>query len=51
LLNVLAGRITGGLGGKTLNGTITANGEIVKPTAFRKRVAYVTQEDALLYVY
>jgi ATP-binding cassette, subfamily G (WHITE), eye pigment precursor transporter len=47
LLNVLAGRITGGSGGKVLSGTLTANGEVIKPTSFRKNVAYVTQEDAL----
>lgn len=51
LLNVLAGRITGGRSGKILTGTITANGVKVKPTSFRKNVAYVTQEDALLYVF
>lgn len=30
-----------------MTGTLTANGEKVKPTAFRRNVAYVTQEDAL----
>jgi ABC-type multidrug transport system ATPase subunit len=47
LLNVLAGRVVGGHGGKILTGSITANGEIVRPAAFRRKVAYVTQEDAL----
>jgi ABC-type molybdate transport system ATPase subunit len=51
LLNILAGRITGGHGGKSLQGEILSNGERVKPVVFRNRVAYVTQDDALLYVF
>ena len=48
LLNVLSGRIVGGMGGKILTGTIKANGHVVKATTFRRKVAYVTQDDALL---
>jgi ATP-binding cassette subfamily G (WHITE) protein 2 len=46
LLNVLAGRIKNG-GKKKLSGDVLANGERISPVAFRKQVAYVTQEDAL----
>ena len=47
LLNVLAGRITGERRGRRLEGQLLANGEQVVPRLFRKRVAYVMQEDAL----
>lgn len=47
LLNVLAGRVVGG-GSKTLKGSVKANGEQIRPSQFRSKVAYVTQEDALL---
>ncbi|KAH9259989.1 hypothetical protein BASA81_001761 [Batrachochytrium salamandrivorans] len=46
LLNILAGRIQLG-GSKKLLGSITMNGALVKPVSFRKRVAYVTQDDSM----
>jgi len=47
LLNILAGRIVGGSRGRVVKGELLVNGERIRPTVFRKAVAYVTQEDAL----
>lgn len=38
LLNIIAGRIRGG-GGKSVSGTLSANGKKVDPMVFRKRSA------------
>lgn len=46
LLNILAGRQRSG-GSVEVTGTIMANGKPVDPQKFRKRIAYVMQEDAL----
>eukprot|EP00756_Hemistasia_phaeocysticola_P016830 Hpha_TRINITY_DN15501_c3_g1::TRINITY_DN15501_c3_g1_i1::g.105526::m.105526/K05679/ABCG1; ATP-binding cassette, subfamily G (WHITE), member 1 len=46
LLNILAGRMTGG-GKKTVAGEISFKGKHVDPVEFRRRIAYVMQEDAL----
>jgi len=46
LLNILAGRIVDG-GGKTVTGDVSVNGAPIDPVKFRKRIAYVMQEDAL----
>ena len=43
LLNCLAGRISG----KNVTGTIMVNGRKVDPVKFRRRIAYVMQEDSL----
>lgn len=43
LLNCLAGRVSG----KNVTGTIMVNGSKVDPVKFRRRIAYVMQEDSL----
>ena len=47
LLNVLAGRSSPGAG-ITIEGKVTVGGKIINPVAFRKNIAYVMQDDALL---
>uniref|UniRef100_A0A7S1CKF3 ABC transporter domain-containing protein n=1 Tax=Bicosoecida sp. CB-2014 TaxID=1486930 RepID=A0A7S1CKF3_9STRA len=46
LLNILAGRLRAG-GRNRVSGELHANGRVVDPLLFRKRIAYVLQEDAL----
>ena len=46
LMNILAGRVSSN-SKITVKGRITANGEVVKPRQFRRRIAYVMQDDAL----
>ena len=46
LLNILAGRIQTS-GGIKVGGSIFANGKEINPVDFRKKIAYVMQEDAL----
>eukprot|EP01064_Diplonema_japonicum_P029719 TRINITY_DN4874_c0_g2_i1.p1 TRINITY_DN4874_c0_g2~~TRINITY_DN4874_c0_g2_i1.p1 ORF type:complete len:707 (+),score=93.12 TRINITY_DN4874_c0_g2_i1:55-2121(+) len=46
LLNILAGRVANG-SGKKVSGDIRLNGAPLDPVAFRNKVAYVMQEDAL----
>ena len=45
LLNVLAGRVCGS--NKVVEGDMKLNGKTLDPRAFREKVAYVMQEDAL----
>lgn len=45
-MNILAIKTRTG-GGVVVTGTITANGKRVDPTSFRRKIAYVMQEDAL----
>lgn len=47
LLNVLAGRSSPGAG-IAIEGKVTVGGKIINPVAFRKNIAYVMQDDALL---
>lgn len=47
LLNVLAGRSSPGAG-ITIEGKVTVGGKVINPVAFRKNIAYVMQDDALL---
>ena len=47
LLNVLAGR-SAPAPGITIQGKVTVGGKVINPVAFRKNIAYVMQDDALL---
>lgn len=47
LLNVLAGR-SASAPGISIKGKITVNGNTIDPVSFRKNVAYVMQDDALM---
>ena len=47
LLNVLAGRSATG-GNVKVNGTVKVGGSKVNPVQFRKQIAYVMQDDALM---
>jgi len=47
LLNVLAGRSTSG-SGVTVSGNVFLGEERINPSAFRKQIAYVMQDDALM---
>lgn len=47
LLNVLAGRSSPG-SGISIEGKVTVGGKVINPVAFRKNIAYVMQDDALL---
>jgi ABC-type multidrug transport system ATPase subunit len=47
LLNVLAGR-SSSAAGITIEGKITVGGKVINPVTFRKNIAYVMQDDALL---
>lgn len=46
LLNILAGRILN-QGKKRITGAVTVNGQLIKPASYRKRIAYVMQQDSL----
>lgn len=46
LLNILAGRILN-KGSKRLSGRVTVNGELINPSKYRKKIAYVMQHDSL----
>ncbi|CAJ1422261.1 unnamed protein product [Effrenium voratum] len=48
LLNILAGRQNTKAAGFVLSGEITACGTPVEPVSFRRNIAYVMQEDALM---
>eukprot|EP01062_Namystynia_karyoxenos_P031994 TRINITY_DN2365_c0_g1_i1.p1 TRINITY_DN2365_c0_g1~~TRINITY_DN2365_c0_g1_i1.p1 ORF type:complete len:679 (+),score=258.24 TRINITY_DN2365_c0_g1_i1:93-2039(+) len=45
-LNIIAGRMSAG-GNKVIDGNISFKGKQIDPVSFRKRIAYVMQEDAL----
>lgn len=47
LLNVLAGRSSPGAG-ISIEGRVTVGGKVINPVAFRKNIAYVMQDDAML---
>ena len=47
LLNVLAGRSASAAGIK-VTGKVTVNGKVIDPVGFRKSIAYVMQDDALM---
>eukprot|EP01063_Lacrimia_lanifica_P004683 TRINITY_DN12671_c0_g1_i1.p2 TRINITY_DN12671_c0_g1~~TRINITY_DN12671_c0_g1_i1.p2 ORF type:complete len:682 (+),score=283.16 TRINITY_DN12671_c0_g1_i1:47-2092(+) len=47
LLNLLAGRVASGVGGKKVEGSVMLDGAPLNPADFRTKVAYVMQEDAL----
>ena len=46
LLNILAGRILN-KGKKRITGSVTVNGQLIRPASYRKRIAYVMQQDSL----
>jgi ABC-type multidrug transport system ATPase subunit len=46
LMNILAGRVSTNAN-ISVKGSITANGDVVSPRLFRRRIAYVMQDDAL----
>jgi len=47
LLNVLAGRSASG-GDVKITGTVKVGGKVINPVQFRKQIAYVMQDDALM---
>eukprot|EP00981_Chlorochromonas_danica_P015032 scaffold10115_cov169-Ochromonas_danica.AAC.1 len=47
LLNVLAGR-SSAAPGIVIEGRVTVGGKIINPVSFRKNIAYVMQDDALI---
>jgi ABC-type multidrug transport system ATPase subunit len=47
LLNVLAGR-SSAASGITIEGKVEVGGQVINPVAFRKNIAYVMQDDALM---